>query len=258
MSTDRQRPPQATPTSEHVELDIAFEDAGGLSALGPQKQAPIRFDSSQTLQGSDTIMSLAAALGTFGAQWRNTAQFALTMLFASLGNSDAEADSPSQWLAATVDTLVGVPEDQFLDALTEDDRQRFVASLDKLIDVVGEDETHPFAPLMNFIGNLIEKYEEKSTMAHWTESLNEEEAKTDLDSGMRVPARGLEAAYGDDEPEYTLDMLISVNPDYAGLDENGEISMRVPARGLEAAYSDDEPEYTLDMLISVNPEHGES
>ena len=214
MSTNKQQTPQVPPTVDRVELDIAFEDAGGLSALGPQKQAPIRFDSSSTLQGSDTIMSLAA-LGIFGAQWRNTAQFALTMLLASLGNSDAKADRPSQLLAATVDTLVGVPENQFLDALTEDDYQRFVASLDKLIDVVGEDETHPFAPLMNFIGNLIEKYEEQSTMGNQTESLNREEAKTDLDSDMRVPVRGLEAAYGDDEPEYTLDMLTEVNPDHA-------------------------------------------
>ena len=254
MSTNKQQTPQVPPTVDRVELDIAFEDAGGLSALGPQKQAPIRFDSSSTLQGSDTIMSLAA-LGIFGAQWRNTAQFALTMLLASLGNSDAKADRPSQLLAATVDTLVGVPENQFLDALTEDDYQRFVASLDKLIDVVGEDETHPFAPLMNFIGNLIEKYEEQSTMGNQTESLNREEAKTDLDSDMRVPVRGLEAAYGDDEPKYTLDMLTEVNPDYAGLDENGEVSLRVPVRGLEAAYGDDEPEYTLDMLTEVNPDH---
>ena len=44
-------------------------------------------------------------------------------------------------------------------------------------------------------------------------------------------------------------MLTEVNPDYAGLDENGEISLRVPARGLEAAYSNDEPEYTLNMII---------
>ena len=254
MSTDKQRTPQAPPMADRVESDIAFEDAGGLSGFGSQKQAPVRFDSSLTLQGSDTIMSLAT-LGIFGAQWRNTAQFALTMLLASLGNSDAKADSPSQLLAATVDTLVGVPEDQFLDALTEDDYQRFVASLDKLIDVVGEDETHPFAPLMNFIGNLIEKYEEQSTMANWTESLNREEANTDLDSDMRLPVRGLEAAYGDDEPEYTLDMLIEVNPDYAGLDENGKVSLRVPVRGLEAAYGDDEPEYTLDMLTEVNPDH---
>ncbi len=257
MARERQMTPIVAPTVDSTELGPALEDDGGLSALGPQKQAPIRFDSSSTLQGSDTLMSLAR-LGIFGAQWRNTAQFALTLLFASLGNSDAKADSPSQSLAAVVDTLVGVPEDQFLNALTEDDYQRFVASLDKLIDVVGEDETHPLAPLMHFISNLIEKYEEQSTMANWTEPLNLEEAKTELRSGMRLPVRGLEAAYGDDEPEYTRDMLISVNPDYAGLDENGKVSMRLPVRGLEAAYGDDEPEYTLDMLISVNPEYGKS
>ena len=39
-------------------------------------------------------------------------------------------------------------------------------------------------------------------------------------------------------------MLISINPDYAGLDEKGAIGLRLPARGLEAAYSNDEPEYT--------------
>lgn len=86
-------------------------------------------------------------------------------------------------------------------------------------------------------------------MTNLTELLNGEEAKTEQGSELRLPARGLESAYGDDEPEYTLDMLISVNPDYAGLDENGEVSLHVPARGLEAAYGDDEPEYTLDMLI---------
>ena len=84
MSTDKQRTPQALPTADRA-LDIALEDAGGLSALGPQKQASVRFDSSSTLQGSDTIMSLAA-LGIFGAQWRNTAQFALTLLLASLSD----------------------------------------------------------------------------------------------------------------------------------------------------------------------------
>ena len=61
---------------------------------------------------------------------------------------DAKANNPSQLLAMIVDTLVDVPEDQFLDPLTADNHQRFVASLDELIDVVGEDKTHPFVPLM--------------------------------------------------------------------------------------------------------------
>ena len=174
------------------------------------------------------------------------------MLLGSLSDSEAKVNSPIQLLAATVDTLVEINkenEDQFLASLTDVDRQQLITTLDKLIDVVGEDENHFLAPLMNFIGNLIEKYEEQSTMENRTESVDRKETEAERDVSLRLPARGLELAYGDDEPEYTLDMLISVNPDYAGLDENGEVSLRVPARGLELAYGDDEPEYTLDMLI---------
>ena len=36
-----------------------------------------------------------------------------------------------------------------------------VAVLDDLIDVVGENERHPLAPLMEVIGVLIEKYEDE-------------------------------------------------------------------------------------------------
>lgn len=237
-----------------TELDIAFEDAGGLSPAEYQKQAPVRFGSSPGPQGFEAIMSLAA-LGISGVQWRGTAQFALAMLLGSLNDPETKASSPSQLLAATVDTLIEANEDQLLAALTDVDRQRLVATLDKLIDVVGEDESHFLAPLMHFIGNLIEKYEEQPTMENRTESLDKEESEAEGDTNLRLSARGLGAAYGDDEPEYTLDMLTEINPDYAGLDEHGEVSLRLPARGLEAAYGDDEPEYTLDMLTEVNPDH---
>jgi hypothetical protein len=43
---------------------------------------------------------------------------------------------------------------------SEPEYQRFVALLDTLIDVVGEDENHPLASLMEVIGVLIEKYED--------------------------------------------------------------------------------------------------
>lgn len=43
----------------------------------------------------------------------------------------------------------------------EREYQRLVAILDDLIDVVGEDENHPLASLMEVIGVLIEKYEEE-------------------------------------------------------------------------------------------------
>ena len=39
--------------------------------------------------------------------------------------------------------------------------QRLMEVLDNLIDVVGEDEDHPLASLMEVIGVLIEKYEDE-------------------------------------------------------------------------------------------------
>ena len=41
----------------------------------------------------------------------------------------------------------------------EGEYQQLVALLDDLIDVVGENENHPLASLMEVIGVLIEKYE---------------------------------------------------------------------------------------------------
>jgi HTH-type transcriptional regulator / antitoxin HigA len=44
---------------------------------------------------------------------------------------------------------------------TEREYSRLVQMLDRLIDVVGENETHPLASLMEVIGVLIEKYEDE-------------------------------------------------------------------------------------------------
>lgn len=41
----------------------------------------------------------------------------------------------------------------------ETEYNRLVAMLDKLIDEVGEDETHPLASLMDVLSALIENYE---------------------------------------------------------------------------------------------------
>ena len=43
---------------------------------------------------------------------------------------------------------------------TEKEYQRLVDLLDRLIDIVGEDESHPLASLMEVIGVLIEQYED--------------------------------------------------------------------------------------------------
>jgi len=42
---------------------------------------------------------------------------------------------------------------------TEKEYDRLVAMLDKLIDEVGEDETHPLASLMDVLSALVENYE---------------------------------------------------------------------------------------------------
>jgi len=44
---------------------------------------------------------------------------------------------------------------------SEREYDRLVQMLDTLIDVVGEDETHPLASLMEIVGVLIEKYEDE-------------------------------------------------------------------------------------------------
>jgi len=44
---------------------------------------------------------------------------------------------------------------------SEREYQRLVGLLDALIDVVGENESHPLASLMEVMGVLIEKYEDE-------------------------------------------------------------------------------------------------
>ena len=260
MLTDNNAHQNPSHRVDRAELDIASEDAGGLILHGFQGQSPIRFDSQLTFQSPEMITCLAA-LGVVGAQWQDTTTAlqdtttALAMLLGSLSDSEAKVSSPSQLLTATVDMLVGENKSPFYTSLTDEDHQRLVPALDKLIDVVGEDENHFLAPLMHFIGSLIEKYEEEMNMKTWKEPLNEDESKILPSPEAPLPSRGLESAYGDNEPEYTLDMLISTNPDYDGNNDKGEPVLRLPARGLQAAYSDDEPEYTLDMLVSTNPDY---
>jgi len=44
---------------------------------------------------------------------------------------------------------------------TEAEYQQLVTFLDRLIDEVGEEETHPLASLMELVGVLIERYEDE-------------------------------------------------------------------------------------------------
>ena len=44
---------------------------------------------------------------------------------------------------------------------TDAEYDRLVSLLDRLVDEVGEDESHPLASLMEIVGVLIEKYEDE-------------------------------------------------------------------------------------------------
>ena len=207
------------------------------------------FDSARA---AETIQALAA-LGILGAQWRATAQSALVMALTALSSSGTQADNPIQSFVAAVEMLVDVTEDKFLTSLTDDDCQRLAVVRDKLTDLVGEAENHLFTPLKDFIGNLIEKYEEEFDMAILVETV-----RTHREVLLSLGPRGLEAAYGDDEPEYTDVTFIEKNPNYTGIRvelADGSIHLE---RGLAAAYGDDEPEYTYTdaTLIEVNPNYG--
>ncbi|MEA5535381.1 hypothetical protein [Crocosphaera sp. XPORK-15E] len=52
-------------------------------------------------------------------------------------------------------------EDNIFVPHTEAEYKKLVAILDELIDIVGEDESHPLASLMEVIGVLIENYEDR-------------------------------------------------------------------------------------------------
>ena len=148
-------------------------------------------------------------------------------------SSVSSSVSVSESLAAAVQMLVSLNE-EFLTSLTPDSYQQLTAVQAALSTVVGEDENHLFAPMATFISNLIKN--------------REDEPKT-LASDKVRPVRGLAvAAAEEDEPDYTMAMLISVNPDYEDPSETWETSAR-PRRGLAvAAAREDEPDYTTARL----------
>ena len=86
---------------------------------------------------------------------------------------------------------------------TENDYDRLSVVRNDLIAIVGKSENHPLASLMEVVDALIEKYESEKEM-------------TERDAWYHFSMQMLAQAYGEDEPEYTIDMLKWVNPDYEG------------------------------------------
>ena len=56
-------------------------------------------------------------------------------------------------------------------------------------------------------------------MGNSTKKLKKEKVESKQPLAARASARGLEGAYSDDEPEYTLDRLTTLNPAYKNTDK---------------------------------------
>ena len=73
-------------------------------------------------------------------------------------------ESDYQWLVEVLETLTDIVSrnaNNGFAALTEADYEQYDAVLKELIYIVGDNEKHPLAPLMDFIGILIAKYEDE-------------------------------------------------------------------------------------------------
>jgi HTH-type transcriptional regulator/antitoxin HigA len=62
----------------------------------------------------------------------------------------------------------------------EEEYQYLVDLLDSLIDLVGEDETHPLASMVDVLSVLIENYEAQHVLELEAESFSEEDSAEDL------------------------------------------------------------------------------
>jgi HTH-type transcriptional regulator / antitoxin HigA len=71
------------------------------------------------------------------------------------GVTDANLDA-----SKTVDAWSPLAETVFVPH-TEAEYQKLITLLDRLVDEVGENESHPLASLMEIVGVLIEKYEDE-------------------------------------------------------------------------------------------------
>ena len=86
---------------------------------------------------------------------------------------------------------------------TESDYRRLSALRNDLMDLISGNGNHPLTSLMEVVEALIEKYESDQ------ESMERE-------IWYYLSMQTLARAYGEDEPEYTADMLKWMNPDYEG------------------------------------------
>ena len=126
------------PTAHLDELIFPFKNIGEFTTLIPQQQVSVKSD-----------------------------------LTASHSVSISKAETLPQSIAAIVDrliVLIGEEKNRLSSTWTAEDFQRLVSARNKLKNAAGENENHPFVPLIDFIANLIKNSNEVSgLLPHETE-----------------------------------------------------------------------------------------
>lgn len=131
--------------------------------LNSQRELPIDADSWINI-GTDSWISTTAR-ELLRSQSQIDENLDRNFIIESLKPLEINTESVPHPLVNNVKIIVDIVQDsetQLLDSLTEGDYQRLVKILDGLIDIVKEDETHILSPIMDFIGILVENYEDRN------------------------------------------------------------------------------------------------
>ena len=154
---------------------------------------------------------------------------------------DVYPEEDYQWLVEVLEALTDIVHrkaNNSFATLTEVDYERLDAVLKELIYIVGDDEKHPLAPLMDFIGVLITKYEDEhfpkltDLFSELMEGVNPKHIKDKVckDNTTKVPEKptntlAAEAFFsignslldGNQEEKaiYAYNQAIHLNPEYA-------------------------------------------
>lgn len=137
---EKQSSPRVSPRVAPIESDFPVDEIDP-KVFGIKEQVPAVFDSSLTPSGLEKLWSVGKP---------------------EILNPNVDFDStPLVTAVKNLIEVIGKSETDLFASLTESDYQGLVTILDDLIDVVRQNESHILASLMDFIGTLIENYEDK-------------------------------------------------------------------------------------------------
>ena len=181
MLTERPPTQNVSPTPISLGLNVLFEKTDISAFLQKQTIAEFSSEHLQTLMQELTPETPISPSKPRQASVQQQVE------------SGPYSESDYQWLVEVLEGLTDVANrnaNNNFATLTETDYEQLDVVLKELIYVVGDDEKHPLAPLMDFIGILIMKYEDEhfpkltELFPELTEGVNPNSTK---DRGLQCP-----------------------------------------------------------------------